>query len=205
MPLYKNKYRIESTRLKDWDYSSNGYYYVTICTKNRENFFGEIKEGEMILSKTGMIADKFWCEIPDHFPFVILDEYIIMPNHIHGIIQIDRDGDTQNRRKDTINRVFTNTSINDTMNTMNTKKGGITKKNNPMLNPFSLSKIIRWFKGRVSFEINKSLNNLNFAWQSRFYDHIIRDEEDLTRIRDYIKSNPLNWNNDEENKKNNDY
>ena len=101
MSLYKNKYRIETTRLKDWDYSSNGYYYVTICTKNREHYFGEIKDDAMMLSGTGMIAEKIWHEIPDHFPFVILDEFIIMPNHLHGIIQIDNDVKMQNCRRDT--------------------------------------------------------------------------------------------------------
>ena len=73
---YQNKYRIESTRLKDWDYGWDGAYFVTICTQNREQFFGEIQDGIMQLSAIGQLADKFWQEIPAHFPFIELDEYV---------------------------------------------------------------------------------------------------------------------------------
>ena len=89
MILYKNKYRVESARLKGWDYSSNGGYYITICVNNRESVFGEVTNGEMILSDLGNIAGNCWREIPHHFPFVKLDEYVVMPDHVHGIIFID--------------------------------------------------------------------------------------------------------------------
>ena len=87
--LFKNKYRIKSIRLKDWDYSSNGYYYITICTKNRECIFGNVVNGKMGLSQIGEIVQKYWCEIPRHFKNTFLDEYMIMPNHMHGIIIIE--------------------------------------------------------------------------------------------------------------------
>ncbi len=90
--LFKNKYRVESSRLKNWDYSSNGCYYVTLCEKNRSCVFGNIIDGKMFLSETGKYAEHCWNEIPDHFPFVQLDEFVIMPNHIHGIIVIDKTG-----------------------------------------------------------------------------------------------------------------
>ncbi|MBI4650145.1 hypothetical protein HY745_02450, partial [Candidatus Desantisbacteria bacterium] len=83
--LFKNQYRIKSTRLSNWDYSSNGYYFITICTHNREHYFGEIGE----ITTIGKIAQKYWLEIPNHFPFVILNEFVIMPNHIHGILIIE--------------------------------------------------------------------------------------------------------------------
>lgn len=86
---YKNKYRSTSTRLKHWDYSDNGWYFITICTQNKEHFFGEVIDGEMVLSQIGKIADKFWKEIPNHFKNVILDNHVIMPNHTHGIIIIN--------------------------------------------------------------------------------------------------------------------
>ena len=88
MSLYKNRYRIESARLNNWDYSSKGYYFITICTKNRKHFFGNIKNGEMKLSKIGKIVLQYWQEIPNHFPFVKLDEFIFMPDHMHAIIII---------------------------------------------------------------------------------------------------------------------
>ena len=87
--LFQNKYRIKSTRLKHWDYSSCGAYYVTICTKGREYYFGEIINRKMILSKMGEIVKNFWMEIPKHYPNVKLDECVIMPDHMHGIIMIE--------------------------------------------------------------------------------------------------------------------
>ncbi|HNF28553.1 MAG TPA: hypothetical protein PKV80_29075, partial [Leptospiraceae bacterium] len=86
MTLYKNKFRIESARLKAWDYSTPGCYFITICTKNREPYFGKIEDGEMYLSDIGAIAENFWKEIPKHFPNIQLDESVIMPDHIHGIL-----------------------------------------------------------------------------------------------------------------------
>jgi putative transposase len=86
---YKNKFRVESTRLKDFDYSQSGAYFITICVYDRHRLFGDIEENEIKLSEIGYTAYKFWSEIPDHFPFVALDEFIVMPNHLHGIIQID--------------------------------------------------------------------------------------------------------------------
>ncbi len=88
MTLYKNKYRIESARLKNWDYSSAGNYFVTICTKNREHYFGNIRDCKMVLSEISKIANECWAKIPNHFQFVVLGEWIIMPNHVHGIISI---------------------------------------------------------------------------------------------------------------------
>jgi len=83
-----NKYRIGSKRLKGYDYTSPGKYFITICTKNKIPYFGKIENGEMELSYCGEIAEKFWLEIPNHFPLIELDEFIIMPNHMHGILII---------------------------------------------------------------------------------------------------------------------
>lgn len=90
MAKYQNKYRIESARAQWWDYGWNGAYFVTVCTANRKHFLGEIKNGEMILSNTGVIADVLWWQIPNHTSYVELGEFQVMPNHIHGIIIIDR-------------------------------------------------------------------------------------------------------------------
>lgn len=87
--LYKNKYRVESTRLKGYDYSSPGAYFITIVTKNRKCYFGDVENGKMILNEFGKIVNNYWKQIPKHFSYVILDEYIVMPNHIHGILILD--------------------------------------------------------------------------------------------------------------------
>ena len=89
---FQNKYRLASTRLQDWDYGWSAAYFVTICTKDREYFFGEINDDVMKLSEIGKLAENFWLEIPQHFPFVILDAFVVMPNHVHGIILINKPG-----------------------------------------------------------------------------------------------------------------
>ena len=98
---FRNRYRIPSTRLSHWDYGSNALYFVTICTKHRECYFGEIMDEKMQLSEIGLLAQKYWLEIPIHFPFVVLDEFVVMPDHVHGILVIDKtdtnaDDDTMN-------------------------------------------------------------------------------------------------------------
>ena len=89
---FRNKYRIASARLKNWDYGRNASYFITICTKNRAHFFGEVNPitHEMQLTEIGKLADKFWMEIPIHFPFVQLGEFVVMPNHTHGILIIKK-------------------------------------------------------------------------------------------------------------------
>ena len=88
MTLFKNKYRIESARLKNWDYTNDAAYFVTICIKNMRNYFGKIIDDKVILTKTGKIVDEEWLKTKDIRKNVILDEYIVMPNHFHGIIMI---------------------------------------------------------------------------------------------------------------------
>jgi len=182
---FQNKYRIASARLKGWDYGCNAIYFITICTQNREHYFGDIVETSdsgvsMNLSEIGELAHKFWMEISNHFPFVQLHEFVVMPNHVHGIIEINKSG------RDAINRVCTEENNH-------AITGGITKDKNPMLQN-NLSRIIRWYKGRCTYESRKT--NPKFAWQTRFHDHIIRDFDSYHRIEQYIQNNPANWNQD---------
>ena len=96
---YKNKFRIPSARLNGYDYSQSAAYFITICTKNRENFFGEIQNQKMAYTEIGEIAKKYWSEIPNHFPFVILGEYVIMPDHMHGILIFDKTDEKSTRKR----------------------------------------------------------------------------------------------------------
>jgi len=183
MEKFKNKYRIPSARLQTWDYGSNAAYFVTICTKNRQHYFGKIANETMQLSEMGVLAQKYWYEIPHRFPFVELDAFVVMPNHVHGIIMIDG--------KDAINRVSTTTTTTTTTTTK--MRGGITGNKNPMLHK-NLSRIIRWYKGRCTFEIRKI--HADFAWLSRFHDHIIRNDRAFNNISAYIINNPKKWKED---------
>ena len=159
-------------RLPHYDYSSEGAYFVTICTKNREDYFGKIRGGIMGLNEVGLVAHQVWTELPSYFNEVILDEFIVMPNHIHAILFISC--------RHAINRVPTGKA-----------NGGATGIYNPM-GKGTLGEIIRSFKARITFEIRKK-SIADFSWQPRFYDHVIRNETELTRIRKYIRNNPLKW------------
>lgn len=187
---FQNKFRISSARLKDWDYGRNADYFITICTRNKEHFFGSISNGDMYLNKSGKIAERYWTEIPNQFPFVEPGNFIVMPNHIHGILMINKNIDgmvvaTDGLGRDAINRVSTDGTTN--------TPGGITGNKNPMFHD-NISRIIRWYKGRCTFDIHKI--NPDFEWQSRFHDHIIRDYDSFDRIQDYIFNNPRNWQDD---------
>jgi REP element-mobilizing transposase RayT len=178
---FQNKYRIPSARLQTWDYGSNGLYFITICTQNREHYFGEIQNGKMILSEIGILANKYWNEIPEHFPFVILDAFVVMPNHVHGIIIIDKpDNDGPNVETQNF------ASLPSQPSKISTNKFGPQSKN--------LASIIRGFK--IGVTKNARLIHADFAWQSRFYDHIIRNNESYDKIRNYIANNPLKWEED---------
>jgi REP element-mobilizing transposase RayT len=189
---FQNKYRIPSARLQTWDYANNGAYFITICTQNREHFFGNIKNGIMQLSEIGKFAAQFWYEIPNHFPMVELGNFVVMPNHIHGILIMNHPVETRLIASDN-NDDDNNNNQTRLIASLQGKNGGFSCDKNPMIGN-SISKIIRWYKGRCSFECRKI--NPNFGWQSRFHDHIIRNSRSFDNIQDYIEQNPLKWDED---------
>jgi len=193
---FQNKYRISSARLQDWDYSNNGAYFITICTQNKEHFFGKIIKEEMILNKIGILAEHYWIEIPNHFPFIELANFVIMPNHIHGILIIN------NPSVETLHCNVSNHNVsNDNVSNNNVSKNDIhtISKNQQMSlqspRPGSVSAIIRSYKSIVSRKAKEI--NPNFRWQSRFYDHIIRNSNSFENIQNYIQNNPEKWKTDE--------
>lgn len=182
--LFNNKYRTKSCRLQNCDYSQKGHYFVTICTNKFKTYFGYIKNEKMIYSKLGIIIKKTWMGIPNKFKFVKIDKYQIMPNHVHGIITICRDVINHVCCRDAINRISTDVGT--------TNNGGITNRYNPM-GKNTLGEIIRWFKGRCTYEIKRKYPDTMFKWQSNYYDRIIRNRNELERIREYIINNPAQW------------
>jgi REP element-mobilizing transposase RayT len=160
----------QSYRLRGHDYSQVGEYFVTLCTKDREHLFGEITNGVVQLTKAGEIAIACWKEIPLHFTNIELDEFIVMPNHIHGILSI-----TETLRRD----VQLNIPTDDYFSRISPKRG-------------SLAVVVRTYKAAVTTICRK--NGIGeFAWQRGYYDHIIRDNDSLDRIRAYIIRNPQRW------------
>lgn len=187
MNLFRNKYRIASARAPWWDYGSNASYFVTICTKNRAHFFGECIGGKMNLSAMGHIANSCWYEIPNHFPFVILGAHVIMPNHVHGIITINKPPPPSLEPPS-----FEPPSLEPPSKTEPPKTEFPKNKFGPQSK--NLASIIRGFK--VGVTKNARQINPNFAWQARYHDHIIRNNNSMKRISNYIKNNPVNWKED---------
>lgn len=180
---FQNKYRIESARLQNWDYRWSGAYFITICTQNRECYFGEIKNKKMILSPTGAIADVLWYEIKNHVKNIELGEFVVMPNHIHGILILNGNVD------------YSGYSVVETLHatsppppTPSQPKNKFMASISPKSN--SVSTIIRSYKSAVTKHAHRL--GYDFAWQTRFYDHIIRDEQSFARISNYIVNNPVN-------------
>jgi len=169
---FKNIFRIPTNRLPGWDYLSSGYYFVTICTYKKKEYFGEIVNGKMNLSEIGKVTENELLKTEQIRQNVKMDEYVIMPNHVHAIIVI-------------FNHVSVETHCNASLhNTFG-----------PQSN--NLASIIRGYKSSIKRYTNK--NNILFNWQPRFYDHIIRTEKSYLEIKQYIRNNPRNWSEDEEN------
>jgi len=169
MTYKSQKHNRKSIRLKEYDYSFPGWYYVTICAKNFKCWFSKVKAGVVVYNQLGKKAREFFENIPIHFKNTEVDELIVMPNHLHGIIIINDVVGTRDRVS--LRRI-----------------GDIGKD--------SLSLIINQYKGSVTRFAHKNGFD-DFHWQTRFYDHIIRNDNDLHRIRTYIRNNPLKWEIDE--------
>ena len=193
MPKFDpQKHHRRSIRLKGYDYASAGAYYVTIVAWHREFLFGEGVNKEMVLSRYGEIVQKWWEEIPVHFPDVETGAFIVMPNHVHGIIVI-----AERRGTGTVPREYGINEISNDNDTCPEIQGGET----PPLRAPTLGQIIAYFKYQSTKEMNKVENTgtVTKFWQRNYYEHIIRDETDLQNKTNYIESNPLLWDEDDEN------
>ena len=163
---FNNRYRIPATRLSGWDYGSNGLYYVTICTKNRVHYFGDVinePNSAVALKMTpiGEVASKNWANIPILHPFIELDEFVLMPNHLHGIIFINKPDKVD----------------------WQVNKFGAQSQN--------LASAMRGYKASV--KTYATINEIDFAWQPRYFDRVIRNEKEYQNVRAYILNNLTDW------------
>jgi REP element-mobilizing transposase RayT len=181
-----HRHHRKSIRIKEYDYTQAGAYFVTIVTYQRDCLFGEIKNGEIQLNDFGKIADECWRAIPEHFPFVELGTHVVMPNHVHGVIVI-RDDDSIS---DGVAAQHVGATHWVAPTTIITRPAGPKRG--------SLGAIIGAYKMAVTRRIQRE-HNATGIWQRNYYEHIIRDEKDLQRITDYIEANPLRWDEDDEN------
>lgn len=202
------KHHRRSIRMKGFDYSSEGAYYVTIVAQGRECLFGEIVDGEMRLNEYGEIVQKWWNEIPIHFPNVELGAFVIMPNHVHGIIYIieERRGEVLSPRDNPNGNNLNDTNQggkmlpNDIPNINNRDAGKLGGETPPLRKP-TLGQIVAYFKYQSTKEMNRieTPNAITRFWQRNYYEHIIRNEKELQQKTDYILDNPSRWDEDDEN------
>lgn len=176
MTLFREKYRIESARKPGWDYTLPGCYLVTICTYERKHYFGRVTNATVNLSPIGECANACWSEVPQHHDHIDIDEFVVMPNHMHGIVVIGGpDRLPELRKREKYKRVA---KLNDV---------------HPKAN--SLGAVVGSFKSAVTWWC--AAKNVEFDWQPRFHDRIIRGKNSLNAVRQYIRDNPANWEKDE--------
>ncbi len=175
---YQKRYRITSARLPGYNYGSAGVYFITICTKNHTCFFGKIVDGKVFLNELGKIVRDEWLKTPIIRPDMNLSlgAFVVMPNHFHGILVMGGDG----TGRDAMHRVSTTTTTSFNQFTPQSK---------------NLASVVRGFKSAVTTCARK-MGMKSFAWQPRFYDHIIRNIRSYEKIEQYIINNPLRWEND---------
>ena len=170
--LFKRK----SIRLKDYDYQQPGSYFLTICVQDRECLFGDVVDGEMRLNQYGEIVMRCWNDLPHHYPNVALDVCVVMPNHFHGVVTL-----TENHGS--------NSGVGAGL-----KPAPTSKKRH------GLSEIVRAFKTFSSRKINALRNTPGIpVWQRNYFERVVRNENELFEIREYIQQNPLKWDLDPEN------
>jgi len=165
MTMFQNQYRVESTRRADWDYS-RGWYFVTVCTKHKKCSLGHAVDGQIVLSEAGLIAEIEMKSVASHYSNVIIDRYVVMPNHVHAILVIEGD------------HVYS---------PVETRLAP-----SPVGAHGRLPNIVGGYKAGVS-RICHAKGLSGFAWQARFHDHILRSNASVNAVRDYIDQNPQNW------------
>ncbi len=184
----------KSIRQKGYDYSQAGLYFITICTHNRECLFGKIVgvenfQPEMILNEAGKIANECWLEIPKHFPNAVLHEHIVMPNHVHGIIEL-----TDATHVGAENFLPLQNNMTQTVGVENFQPLPQRNEFQKMI-PRSIGSIIKGFKIDVTVGAKNILPDVKI-WQRNYHEHIIRSEQSYQTISEYIINNPAQWNED---------
>jgi len=179
------KHHRRSIRLSNYDYTQAGAYYVTIVAWHREPLFGDVTNGEVTLSKFGLVAKQQWEMLPKRFPNTQLGAFVIMPNHMHGIILI-------------LSGRGTAENLNDSGNESIRRAPTHERFQQPVKG--SLPTIVRSYKSAVSYRINLMRRQQDVPiWQRNYYEHVVRNEKDLQNKTNYIEANPMLWDQDDEN------
>lgn len=179
-PLPKRKH----LRLQEYDYAQEGAYFVTVCTNGKVCLFGDIVDGKMVLNDAGLMVEKCWNAIPEHFPHVGLDYYVVMPNHVHGILFIGDAPGMVGAKNFSPVRLLKNRNNNQDQRPSGTSK--------------TIGSIVRGFKIGVTKWMRQNTST-HKVWQRNYFERVIRNERELQEVREYIVNNPLKWALDREN------
>lgn len=173
-----NRHHRRSIRLPGYDYAQPGAYFVTLCVQQRACLFGEIADREMVRNEAGDMVESWWNKLPQKFPTCETDAFVIMPNHVHGIIVM-------------------NEAVEADLRIGPDRRGAHSRT--------ALPRIVQWFKTMITNAYIRGVNEGEWTpfhgrlWQRSYYEHIVRSDDDLDRVREYTISNPLNWDDDPDN------
>lgn len=203
------KHQRRSIRLKGYDYSLPGAYFVTVCTCQRECLLGEIHKGEMRINELGQFVIRVWKDLPDHYPHVILDAFCVMPNHFHGIIILTGNdhcrGESQTRPYDPTRPYHRTARPYDPTHPSDPRPYNPTTSDStpPPQKRHGLPEIVRALKSFSARLINQRRDTQGVpVWQRNYYEHIVRNEHELNTIRQYVYENPMKWEMDMDNPSN---
>ena len=176
---YRKRYRVESNRQSKHDYSRSGYYFITICTQDRFEWFGSVRNKRMCINTSGSIVHTVWNNIPNHFENIVIDEFVVMPDHVHGIVRIvDNEPNVETLHATSLPRSNNVKLSNEWFSDISPKRG-------------TLSVVVRSFKSAATHQIRKI--KPQFQWQANYHDRIIRSDRELRAVRKYIRNNPSVW------------
>ena len=204
MPYNSNIHHRKSIRLKGYDYSQAGLYFITICVQDRKCLFGKIENGEMILNDAGIMVENEWLKIPDRFTNVHLHEYVVMPNHFHAIMEIAV-GATLVVAQHDENEIGQPQGVapTDIIHEMADNENEIGQPQGiAPTKPKTVGDMVGAFQSIATVEYIRGVKQLGWQpfnrklWQRNYWEHIIRDEQSYQRISTYIINNPKNWDDD---------
>jgi len=188
----------QSHRYRDYDYTNAGAYFVTICVRYGKYLLGHVEDGRMVLNPAGQAVLTCWNELPERFPTIALDEFQVMPNHAHGVVWLQANPSVAaDHVTDTVGALLAApVGVSDTTGAASSAPTDSETEANVILKP-TLGQVMRTWKSKSAIAVNAALHRSGSLWLRNYWDRIIRDEQELANIRNYIRTNPQRWQEDQ--------
>jgi REP element-mobilizing transposase RayT len=194
MPYNPDSHHRRSIRLPGYDYTQAGAYFVTICVQERRCLFGEIADGRMAANPAGKMVEQTWCELAHKYPSVLLDAFVLMPNHVHFVVVLTAPQISANDVR---------AGMEARPQSGQTWRPGQPRGAAPTSDRPALPDVVHWFKSLTTARYRHGVADCHWMpfpgrlWQRNYYEHIVRDETDMQRIQEYIATNPMRWEQDQ--------